>query len=256
MKFHSKVDTWFAATIVLSVAVTLFATYSVAASGAGAGVLGTAILVGLGAAVVLPLWLSFPTDYLVHDGSLLIRSGPLRWRVPVAEMRVSFQPGRCCRVRRFLWIVCWLSMALARLCWFRRAIKRDSCAPLPGRRARLSESSWPHLLNTFRPAHTGVIRIQAVWPSLLPIQLFGGSATTRRWSESRQRMTWQIGANFFNATELTMNKPSRYSSSVGAYDRLPCKPHWCRQPSSRWLPPRGSPRTRSMFLSASSSISQ
>ena len=34
----------------------------------------------------IPLWLLFTTRYIITDTQLIVRSGPLRWRIPVSEI--------------------------------------------------------------------------------------------------------------------------------------------------------------------------
>ena len=81
MKFCSKVDAWLAITLFLSSAVALFAAYSIASRTADFGLLGPAMLAGIGAG--LPMWLFFSTNYHVHSGNLVIYSGPFGWQVPL-----------------------------------------------------------------------------------------------------------------------------------------------------------------------------
>ena len=81
MKFRSKVDAWLAITLFLSSAVALFAAYSIASRTADFGLLGPAMLAGIGAG--LPMWLFFSTNYHVHSGNLVIHSGPFGWQVPL-----------------------------------------------------------------------------------------------------------------------------------------------------------------------------
>jgi hypothetical protein len=82
MTFRSKIDAWLAITLVVSAALALLAAYSIASRAAGLGLLGPAVLAGIGAG--LPLWLMFSTNYLVHGGNLLIHSGPFSWQVPLS----------------------------------------------------------------------------------------------------------------------------------------------------------------------------
>lgn len=60
------------------------------ASGTG-GLLGAA-LVPI-ATVGVPVWLGVSTRYILSDRELLIRAGPLRWRVPLQEINV-IEPTR------------------------------------------------------------------------------------------------------------------------------------------------------------------
>ena len=55
------------------------------------GALGATVVGLLGAALLL--WVLCGTDYRVHAGELHVRSGPFRWRVPVAQIR-AVEPTR------------------------------------------------------------------------------------------------------------------------------------------------------------------
>jgi len=81
--YFSRIDTWLAllltGVVVLCVAITLLSiprgTTAVLASL-------PSLLIGAG----LPVWLFINTSYTLTDSSLLVRSGPFRWTVPVAEI--------------------------------------------------------------------------------------------------------------------------------------------------------------------------
>ena len=89
--FASKVDAWLAAVLLgsaLSVAVAV-ATAWRSPSTAMAALLIMTLAVGTG----LPLWLLAATRYRVEGDELLIRSGPMRWRIAVDDIR-SIEPTR------------------------------------------------------------------------------------------------------------------------------------------------------------------
>ena len=90
-RFKSKVDTWLGAVLVANVIVTAVAGLIVLRT---AGpyrwlMVGALLLVGVG----LPLSFLLHTDYTVQNDVLLVRSGPFRWRVPLADI-VSISPTR------------------------------------------------------------------------------------------------------------------------------------------------------------------
>lgn len=82
--YPSKVDWWLAAVLVLSMAACVYASAHVVLV-APPGAWWMLLLTG-GVGVVLPLWLLLGTRYTLDQGQLLIRSGPFRWRVPVADI--------------------------------------------------------------------------------------------------------------------------------------------------------------------------
>lgn len=84
IRYPSKIDGWLAAILVASMAVALVASVSVVlAAGSRAW---WVVLVTGGLGVGLPLWLLLGTTYVLEPAQLLVRSGPFRWRVPVAEI--------------------------------------------------------------------------------------------------------------------------------------------------------------------------
>lgn len=84
MTFHSKVDAWIAVLLLSAVIVTLGAVAQAASRASGLALLGPAVLALVG--VVLPLWVLLSTRYVVDEDHLSIRSGPFRWRVPLADI--------------------------------------------------------------------------------------------------------------------------------------------------------------------------
>jgi len=88
--FKSRIDTWLFVVLGISGFTAIGTVVAVAiAEPAALWVGGLTLLVGVG----LPLWLILQTDYSLVDGTLLIRSGPFRWKVPVAAIR-SIVPTR------------------------------------------------------------------------------------------------------------------------------------------------------------------
>ena len=111
--FKSRVDTWLAVLILLSMGLCIY--------GAGYAVLEGELLDNLVAlfmiatGVVLPLWLQLSTRYTVSDAQLDIRCGPFRWQIqrdsissikpsnnPLSSpalsldrLRIRYEGGRC-----------------------------------------------------------------------------------------------------------------------------------------------------------------
>lgn len=89
--FRSAIDTWFWVVLVCSDVALVVAFVMTLASGSTEGVVIVAVVSVV--AMGLPLWLAFSTTYTVDANELLIRSGPFRWRVPLAEIE-SVAPSR------------------------------------------------------------------------------------------------------------------------------------------------------------------
>lgn len=75
---HSKVDNWLLMTVVSLALMVLLASTLLAL--AGLAPLGLLLFL-LGAA--LPMWIVMATRYHIIDDELVIRAGPLRWRLPI-----------------------------------------------------------------------------------------------------------------------------------------------------------------------------
>lgn len=82
--YRSKMDAWLLALLLIAVAISLAgagATLSLAS--AAVWVVGAFIaVVGVG----LPLWLLASTRYLLGRGQLVVRSGPFKWSIQVADI--------------------------------------------------------------------------------------------------------------------------------------------------------------------------
>jgi Bacterial PH domain len=88
--YPSKIDAW-----VSVLRVILAAALAVAMSAgllSGAHHVQLPLLVG-GGAFALSFWVLADTRYILDDGQLLIRSGPFRWRISIAEI-TSVTPTR------------------------------------------------------------------------------------------------------------------------------------------------------------------
>lgn len=81
--YGSKMDSWIILVLLAAVAVSGSALVHTVLSGETGHRLSIPLL-GLG--VILPLWVIFSTNYRVDSQTLSIRSGPFRWRVPIAAI--------------------------------------------------------------------------------------------------------------------------------------------------------------------------
>lgn len=83
-RYSSKVDWWLAAVLASAMAVCVYACAQVILAGPQGAWWVVLPIGGLG--VGLPLWLLLDTHYTLEPAQLLVRSGPFRWRVPIAEI--------------------------------------------------------------------------------------------------------------------------------------------------------------------------
>lgn len=81
---RSKIDWWLLAVLLFAVGASLFAALDVLSQSTATAWSLAVLIVGVGA--VLPLWLLSSTHYTLGNGLLLVRSGPFRWKIPVAEI--------------------------------------------------------------------------------------------------------------------------------------------------------------------------
>jgi hypothetical protein len=89
--FPSKRDGWLTVVLWISAAMCLAA--GAAQLAVGPGVWGVVLLIAMACAAGLVLWVLYGTDYTFARDLLDIRSGPFRFKVPVAEI-VSVEPSR------------------------------------------------------------------------------------------------------------------------------------------------------------------
>ncbi|GAB2694113.1 PH domain-containing protein [Paenibacillus thermoaerophilus] len=89
MRFESKKDVWIGAII-----------WAAALAGFGASVVASAqsraalpALLMMIAALLFVSWIWFGTYYIVSERFLIVRGGPFRWRIPIADV-VSVRPAR------------------------------------------------------------------------------------------------------------------------------------------------------------------
>src|SRR5690606_37408700 len=82
--YRSKIDVWLIPILAIAIVVSLLAAVTVLSghSPAAWAIAAFTAIVGAG----LPLWLLFSTHYTLGHGQLIVRCGPLKWRIPVAEI--------------------------------------------------------------------------------------------------------------------------------------------------------------------------
>lgn len=82
--YRSAVDAWLVVVLAAGGLIALMAGVSVFVAGdaAARGIAALAVLMGVG----LPLWILTTTSYTLDEGVLLVRSGPVRRRVPIADI--------------------------------------------------------------------------------------------------------------------------------------------------------------------------
>lgn len=85
MRFSSKIDLWLWATLVLVLGACAFAVWAIGMHGPAVALV--AMLAVCALTLALPLWVVMGTHYELAEHDLLIRSGPFRWRVPLAQIR-------------------------------------------------------------------------------------------------------------------------------------------------------------------------
>lgn len=82
--YASKIDGWLAAVLVLSMAISAWASVQVIV--AGSAVAWWIVLLTAGAGVGLPLWILSSTNYTISPTHLRIKSGPFRWQIPIVDI--------------------------------------------------------------------------------------------------------------------------------------------------------------------------
>jgi carbon starvation protein CstA len=82
--YRSKIDSWLVAVVILSLVICAVALFAVAST-APAKAIWVSVVVCVVAAA-LPVWLLFSTSYTIESKQLVVKSGPFRWRIPVADI--------------------------------------------------------------------------------------------------------------------------------------------------------------------------
>lgn len=89
--FKSKVAAWYYALVVFVVVSFGFGFYAEGMTGDGAGL--TMLIFTAAVTIGLLLWLSLTTDYAVTHDMLLVRCGPVTWKIPRNEIQ-DIRPTR------------------------------------------------------------------------------------------------------------------------------------------------------------------
>jgi hypothetical protein len=85
MRFRSKIDAWLVLLVIATGVLALTTSIPLILRGVPGAI---PIAVAVFASVVgLPAWLLLTTSYWFEDEELCIRSGPLRWRIPINQIK-------------------------------------------------------------------------------------------------------------------------------------------------------------------------
>ena len=82
--YRSKIDWWLAA--LLGYAIVFSAGYSIYMMAMGGPEYWWLALITTAVGAGLPLWILLTTRYILEAETLFVKSGPLTWRVPIAEI--------------------------------------------------------------------------------------------------------------------------------------------------------------------------
>jgi len=82
--YTSKIDTWLGVVLVGAVAACLVAFVLCLRTGSVLAIVATLPVLLIGAA--LPIWLMTSTNYTLSNSSLLVKSGPFKWQVPIEQI--------------------------------------------------------------------------------------------------------------------------------------------------------------------------
>jgi hypothetical protein len=83
--YKSKIDMWLALILIGAMIISLIAAVMVLSEGSP-GAWWVALLTG-GFGFVLPLIILVSTQYTIRDRELIVRSGPFKWRIPIADIK-------------------------------------------------------------------------------------------------------------------------------------------------------------------------
>lgn len=88
--YSSRIDMWLLAVLASALAVSIYASAVVLAGSPAAW---WALLLTAGIGIGLPLWLLMGTRYTLEQQQLIVRSGPFKWIIPIAQI-TSITPTR------------------------------------------------------------------------------------------------------------------------------------------------------------------
>lgn len=82
--YTSKIDTWLGVVLLGAVAACFIAFIISLRTGSVPAIIATlpALLIGAG----LPIWLMMSTSYTLSNSTLLVKSGPFKWQVPIEQI--------------------------------------------------------------------------------------------------------------------------------------------------------------------------
>ena len=83
-KFTSKIDMWLLVILLVTIVVSMVSGFLLIKESGIQGYLSGLILIVIGA--VLPMWLLLGTKYTVTNEDLIVRAGPMLWKIPIASI--------------------------------------------------------------------------------------------------------------------------------------------------------------------------
>lgn len=89
--YRSRIDAWLVVVLGVAMAVALGSVYPAITAGTAMAWAIAIVTVAIG--VGLPLWLLLATHYTLDRQHLLVRSGPLNWRIPLRDI-TTISPSR------------------------------------------------------------------------------------------------------------------------------------------------------------------
>lgn len=85
--FKSKIDTWLAVVISVASLISLFSVYMIMVQPSGGWIVLVIAVFILALGVGLPLWILLSTKYAVSTNTLIVTSGPFRWRIALNRIK-------------------------------------------------------------------------------------------------------------------------------------------------------------------------
>jgi Bacterial PH domain len=82
--YKSKIDWWLLIILASAMAASLYASAEIVLASSPSAWWLLAVTAGIG--IGLPLWLLLATNYILETRQLLVRSGPFKWKVPIADI--------------------------------------------------------------------------------------------------------------------------------------------------------------------------
>jgi membrane protein YdbS with pleckstrin-like domain len=82
--YRSKVDAWLLAILAFAIGVAAYAILGVFSQGSPAARWAAGLIAAVG--IGFPVWLLLSTYYTLEPRKLVVRSGPFKWRIPLADI--------------------------------------------------------------------------------------------------------------------------------------------------------------------------